>query len=133
MKKLLPLLTGVLAGVILTLCVLIIQLFLSNDDPRYDLIAVSWGSSMSGEGPWIYQIQVISDDANKDGVYEVYAKACIGSSDYYHDFGEIGTARTKKELVDNFSLITWEKGVVTIGGISGQKASIKRAQLEKHR
>lgn len=141
MKKLLPWIGGILIGVVLSCLVGGILLFVSffdsiaedQPDPVYELVATSWGTPVGSPDLWIYQVQVMTRDQDKDGVLEVTAKACIGSSSYYHDFGTLGTAADMGEAVRRFGQINWESDTVTIGGSSGTVASVKRSQLEKYR
>ena len=131
MKKLIPWIGGLLIGLILSgIVVLLRSEFL---DPAYELVAVSWGTPTSSPNLWLYQIQVVAEDENKDGILEVSAKGCIGASSYYHDFGPLGTATDMGQAVREFGAITWGDDTVTIGGTSGVRASVKRSQLEKHR
>ena len=104
-----------------------------HSDPAYELVAVSWGTPSSSPDLWLYQIQVLAKDENKDGILEISAKGCIGSSSYYHKFGSLGTASDMGQAVREFGEITWKNDTVTIGGIRGIKASVERSQLEKHR
>ena len=122
----------IIAGLIS--CILIVRdIFTEKPDPTYELVAISWGNRMNGSDRKLYQIQVISNDHNKDGVLEVTAKGCIGSSSYYHDFGVLGTASNMADAISKYGVITWEEDRVTIGGQAGIKSFVMRNQLEKHR
>ena len=80
MKKLIPWIGGLLIGLVLSgIVVLLRSEFL---DPAYELVAVSWGTPTSSPDLWLYQIQVVAGDENKDGILEVSAKGCIGASSY---------------------------------------------------
>lgn len=103
------------------------------EDVSYNLISVCWGTPVSSSDLWIYQIQVFATDTDHDGVYDVSAKACIGSSSYFHDFGSLGTASSRGEAVKNYGDIIWHDDRVTIGGESGIKTTLLRSDLEKHR
>lgn len=102
-------------------------------DPTFDLVATSWGTPIDEPDLWIYQVQVIAQDANGDGVLEVRGKVGIGSSSYLHDFGPLGTASHMGEAVDKFGDIKWETDKVTIGGSGGIIASAPRSELQQHR
>ena len=137
MKKLTPwiggaiigmLISGVIAGILL-----VASIFDDQPDPAYEMVATSWGTRVDSPDHWRYQIQVIAQDYDQDGVLEVTGRGCIGSSSYYHDFGSLGTATNMGEAVQKFGDIIWEDDRVTIGGSGGVVASVKRAQLEKHR
>jgi hypothetical protein len=140
LKKLLPWFGGMLIGLLLSALLVGIYVLRSisdaffdiQPDPAYELVAVSWGTRMETTNLWLYQIQVIANDQNKDGILEVSAKGCIGSSSYFHDFGPLGTATSMGEAVEMFGTIKWETDEVTIGGANGVKASVKRSQLERH-
>jgi hypothetical protein len=137
MKRFIPWIGGLLIGLVLSGIVagslLLRSAFGNQADPAYELVAVSWGTPGSSPDAWIYQIQVIATDDNKDGILDVSAKGCIGSSSYCHDFGRLGTASDMGQAVREFGAITWGEDAVSIGGTSGIKASVKRSQLEKHR
>ena len=137
MKKLLPWIGGLLIGLFLSGLIggvlLLRSVFADQADPAYELVATSWGTPVGSPNLWIYQIQVVAQDNNKDGILEVSGKGCIGSSSYFHDFGSLGPAADMGEAVRKFGDIRWESDNVTIGGTGGVVASVMRSQLEKHR
>ena len=138
MKKTIPWFGGILIGCIISALIagilIVRDIFAEKPDPTYELVAVSWGAAKAdSSGRSIYQIKVIARDHDKDGILDVTAKGCIGSSSYYHDFGSLGTAANMSEATRNYGIITWEDDKVTIGGNTGIKSSVMRSQLEKHR
>jgi hypothetical protein len=92
MRKL-PFICGLIVGVVFS-CVfagvhLLRAAFAHDSDPRYDLVAVSWGSHTNNDSLWIYQVQVAASDPTKKGSLVVSARVCIGGGNYFHDLGPI--------------------------------------------
>jgi len=107
--------------------------FFNNEDVRYKIAALSWNQHSSGKGDLIYQVQVYSEYDKSSNSFDVFAKVCIGSGSYFHDLGKIGSARTRAELISSYGEIAWDDERVRIGGKAGEKATLRRAVLEKHR
>ena len=130
MKKIKAWIGGILIGAIITYLLFFYQN--SSQNREYKLVAVSWGTHIN-QSKWIYQIQVLAEDRNKDGVLEISAKAWNTSSWLGgHDFGILGTASDMGHAVRDYGTITWEPDKVTIGGSNGIKTSIGRKLLSKY-
>lgn len=110
---------------------LLTTIYNSRSNREYKLVAISWGTHTNDTKKWIYQIQVLADDQNKDGILEISARACIVSSFSSYDFGTLGTASDMGHAVREYGSITWQPDVVTIGGTSGIKSSLERNILDK--
>lgn len=123
---------GVAFGVGLS-CVVAVVLALRSADPRYELVAVSWGNRTGSDDLWIYQVQVAARKEKKKGVLKVSARVCIGGSSYFHDLGLIGTASDMGDAAKRFGVIRWLPDKVTIGGEEIVEATLLRKDLERHR
>lgn len=126
------LLLGILLGVGLS-CVVAAVLALRSADPRYELVAVSWGNHTENEELWIYQVQVAGRKEGKKGVLNVSARVCIGGGNYFHDLGLIGTASDMGDAAKRFGVIRWFPDKVTIGGEDLVEATLLRRDLQRHR
>ena len=129
MKKIIAWIGGIFIGAIFTY--LVTSYRHSSSNREFKLVAVSWGTRIN-QPKWIYQIQVLAEDRNKDGVLEISAMAWNTSSLDGHDFGILGTASDMGNAVRDYGTITWEPDNVTIGGSSGIKTSIGRKLLGKY-
>jgi hypothetical protein len=137
MKKYLPWLLGALVGALLATSTLGVLALLNLDrpraDPAYRLVAVSWGTPAKQDHPWIYQVQVLASEPDMDGAVNVTARVCVGGSDHFHNMGFLGTAVNMGEASRQFGSIHWLEDRITIGGESGEQATLVRAELSKHR
>ncbi len=140
MKKRAPLLYGLLIGVLIGIgfsCAvaawLAVQSALTASDPRYDLVAVSWGGHTNSESLLIYQAQVEAKPSTKKGSFDILARVCIGGGNYFHDLGNIGTASDMGDAIERFGVITWLPDKLTVGGTDGVKATLMRSELQIHR
>lgn len=129
-------LAGLLAGIVISGSValaLAVRSAVVYTDPKYDLVAVSWGNRTDNRNLWIYQIQVTATNPDKNGQLDVSARVTIGGGIYSHDFGKIGTASDMGDAMRRFGVIEWQPDQVTIGGADGVKATLPRSELQKHR
>ena len=136
MRKL-PFIFGLIVGMVFSCSiagVLVLRsAFARDSDPRYDLVAVSWGSHTDNHSLWIYQVQVAASDSAEKGSLDVSARVCIGGGNYFHDLGIIGTASDMGDAAMRFGVISWQPDSLTIGGTDGVKATLPRSELPKHR
>lgn len=134
MRKL-PFIFGALAGIVLCVAVagvLALRAAFDSRDPRYEIVAVSWGNHTDNDQLWIYQVQVSAADSAKSG-FDVSARVCLGDGNYFHDMGPIGTASDMGDATKRFGVINWLPDRVTIGGADGVKATLQRNELQRHR
>jgi hypothetical protein len=93
-------------------------------------IAMSWGDSKYGKefyGAQVYLVPVGSE-------YSVHARVFISpGGGYYHDFEEIGRAKTVKEAVERWGKITWWPEGLDIGDPAAGGIHYPRHRLESHR
>jgi hypothetical protein len=136
MRKL-PFICGLIVGVVFSCVVagvlMLRAAFTHDSDPRYDLVAVSWGSHTNNDSLRIYQVQVAASDPTKKGSLVVSARICIGGGNYFHDLGPIGTASDMGDAAKRFGVISWQPDNLTIGGTDGVKTTLLRSELQKHR
>gem|GEM_PF-2470372 len=135
MRKL-PFIFGALAGIILCGVVavgLALRSAFDSTDPRYEIVAVSWGNHTNNAELWIYQVQVSATGSSTKRSLDVSARVCLGDGNYFHDIGTIGTASDMGDATKRFGLITWLPDSITIGGADGVKATLQRSELQKHR
>jgi hypothetical protein len=126
------LILGIVLGVALS-CVVAAGLALRSDDPRYEMVAVSWGNHTNYDELWIYQVQVAARKAGEKEVLNVSARVCIGGGDYFHDLGFMGTASDMGDAAKRFGVIRWFPDKVTIGGADTVEATLLRGELQRHR
>jgi hypothetical protein len=136
MRKILPWIGGAVIGAIFCLVVIFIDGLSSVDivrrDPTYDMVATSWGGPMNRPESRIYQMQVVTEDANDDGTLEVSARACRQGV-FFYTIGQIGSASDMAEAIREFGDIVWHEETVTVGGVSGTRGTFKRKRIETHR
>lgn len=137
MRKL-PFIFGALAGIVLCSVgaagLALRSAFLDSTDPRYEMVAVSWGNHTNNAKLWIYQVQVSAAGSVRKGSFDVSARVCLGGGgNYFHDIGTIGTASDMGDATKRFGVITWLPDSITIGGADGVKATLQRSELQKHR
>src|SRR5262245_35236098 len=92
------LVAGAVAG--WTCCVLF------GDHSDSSVIAMSWGDGKYGKQFYGAQVYVVPEG----GVFGVRARVFIGGpgSDYYHECGEIGRAKSVEDAIDRFGKIHWD-------------------------
>jgi len=144
MKKLLPWLVGILVGVLLTVATAFLLLKVNyfkldvpidnlvKSDPTYDMVAISWGGPVRNETSKVFQIQVVTSDKDKDGIFEVSAVACRQGVFFYR-IGQLGVAKDMEEAIKEFGEIKWHEDTVTVGGTSGVKGTFERKCIERYR
>jgi hypothetical protein len=93
------------------------------------VVAMSWGDGKYG--PAFYGAHVYLEPTS--GGYSVRARVEVGRGNgYFHDCGELGTARTDAEAVARWGTIEWRGDGLHIG--SGTNESfLPRTTLESHR
>jgi hypothetical protein len=94
------------------------------------VVAMSWGDGKYG--PSLYGAHVYLVPAAGSG-YSVRARVYIGRGNgYFHDCGELGTARTDSEAVARWGTIDWREDGLHIGS-GPDHFFLARVTMESHR